>query len=108
LLCTPKPSVKEITAALKELKDNETLQPSLSTPIDSATKEETLLYMNKAHHHESRGGVAQTRYDDFDWGNTKSQDGVCFCCGCSGHVAQNCMADTSMDVNERIFNPSEN
>jgi hypothetical protein len=85
-LCSPEPSIKEITTALKEFKDNETLQPSLSAPIDSTIKEETLLYANKAHHGGSRGGVPRMRYNDFDWGNTKSQDGVCFHCRWSHHT----------------------
>src|ERR1700683_1144889 len=34
-LRTPEPSVKEITATLKEFEDNKTFQPSFSTPIDS-------------------------------------------------------------------------
>jgi hypothetical protein len=42
----PEPSIKEITAALKEFEDNETLQPSISASIDSAIKEESLLYAN--------------------------------------------------------------
>ena len=70
-LRTPEPSIKEITATLKELKDNETLQHSFSALIDSSIKEETLLYANKAHHHPSGGNGSRTRYDDFDWGNTK-------------------------------------
>ena len=100
----PEPSIKEITAALKEFENNETLKPSFSTPIDSAIKEESLLYANKAHRHGSGGGVPRTRYDDFDWGNMKNGDGVCFCCGRSSHVAQNCMADMPTDVKERILN----
>ena len=103
-LRTPEPSVKEITAALKEFEDNETLRPSLSAPIDSTIKEETLLYTNKAHRHGSRGGVTRTKYDDFDWGNTKKRDGVCFRCGRSSHVAQNCMADMPTNIKERVLN----
>ena len=99
----PEPSIKEITAALKEFEDNETLKPSFFTPIDSAIKE-SLLYANKAHRHGSGGGVPRTRYDDFDWDNTKNRDGVCFCCGRSSHIAQNCMADMPTDIKERILN----
>jgi hypothetical protein len=72
LLHTPEPSIKEITAALKEFEHNKTLQPSFSTPIDSSIKEESLLYTNKTHCHGSGGGVPRMRYDDFNWGNTKS------------------------------------
>jgi len=83
----PEPSIKEITTALKEFKDNKTLQPSLSAPIDSTIKKETLLHPNEAHHHGgSGGGAPRMRYVNFNCGNTKSQDGVCFCCRCSGHL----------------------
>jgi hypothetical protein len=68
----PEPFIKEITTTLKEFEDNKTLQPSFSTPIDSAIKEESLLYTNKVHRHGSGGGVPRMRYDDFDWGNTKN------------------------------------
>jgi hypothetical protein len=103
-LHTPEPSVKEITATLKEFEDNETLRPSFSAPINSSIKEETLLYANKAHRQGSRATGSRTRYDDFDWGNTKSRDGVCFRCGRSSHVAQNCMADMPTDIKEPILN----
>ena len=103
-LHTPEPSIKEITAALKEFEDNETLKLSFSTPIDSAIKEESLLYANKAHRHGSRGGVPRMRYHDFDWGNTNNRDGVCFRCGRSSHITQNCMADMPTDIKERILN----
>jgi hypothetical protein len=99
------PSVKEITTTLKEFEDNETLRASFSAPINSSIKEETLLYANKAHCQGSGATGSRTRYDNFDWGNTKSQDGVCFRCGRSSHVTQNCMADTMpTDVKERILN----
>jgi hypothetical protein len=71
-LCTPEPFLKKITTVLKEFEDNETLRPSLSAPINSSIKEATLLYANKAHHHGRGGNGSSTRYDNFNWGNTKS------------------------------------
>jgi hypothetical protein len=52
----PKPSIKEITATLKEFEDNEMLHPSFFTPIDSVIKDESTLYTNKGHCHGSGGG----------------------------------------------------
>jgi len=45
-LHNPEPSIKEITAALKEFEENETLCPAYSAPND-LIKQETLLYANK-------------------------------------------------------------
>jgi hypothetical protein len=57
LLCTPEPSIKEITAALKEFEDNKMSHPSFSAPIDSVIKNESALYTNKGHHHGNGGGL---------------------------------------------------
>src|SRR5882762_1385617 len=103
-LRTPEPSIKEITAALKEFEDNETLRPSFSAPIDSVIKEESLLYAQKGGRHGSGGGGSRPKFDDFDWGNSKGRDGVCFRCGRTGHVAGKCVADMPADVKECIFN----
>jgi hypothetical protein len=67
-LRTPKPSINEISAALKEFEDNETLCPSFSAPIDSVIKDESALYANKGYHHGSGGGGSKLKFDDFDWG----------------------------------------
>jgi len=70
-LCTPEPSIKEITAALKEFEDNKILHSSFSTPIDSVIKDESALYTNKGHNHGSGGGGSKPWFDDFNWGNLK-------------------------------------
>ncbi len=75
---TPEPSIKEITAALKEFEDNEILCSSFSAPIDSVITDESALYTNKGHCHGSGGGGSKPWFDDFDWGNSKGRDGVCF------------------------------
>jgi hypothetical protein len=79
-LCNPKPSIKEITAALKEFEENKTLCPAYSAPND-LVKQESLLYANKAGRHGSGGGAFRTKFEDFDWGNSKRHEGVCWHCG---------------------------
>jgi hypothetical protein len=103
-LCTPEPSINEISATLKEFEDNETLRPSFSAPIDSVIKDESALYANKGYHHGSGGGGSKLKFDDFDWGNSKGRDGVCFRCGRSGHVAGKCVADMPADAKEHVLN----
>jgi len=102
-LCNPEPSIKEITAALKEFEENETLRPAYSAPND-LIKQETLLYANKTGCHGSGGGGFRSKFGDFDWGNSKRREGVCWRCGRSGHVAQNCVADMPADVKEHVLN----
>jgi hypothetical protein len=89
---------------VKEFEDNETLQPSASAPIDSVIKEESLLYAQKCGRHGSRGGESKPKFDDFDWGNSKGRDGVCFHCRRSGHIAGKCVADMPTGAKERVLN----
>jgi len=96
-------SIKEITAALKEFEENETLCHAYSTPNNSI-KQELLLYANKAGRHGSGGGGFKTKFEDFNWGNSRRREGVCWCCGRSGHIAQNCVADMPADMKEHILN----
>ena len=100
-LHNPEPSIKEITAALKEFEENETLHPAYSA-LDDLIKQESLLYANKTGRHGSGGG-GRTKFEDFDWGNSKRHEGVCWCCGQSGHVVQNCIADMPIDVKDHIL-----
>jgi hypothetical protein len=59
-----------------------------------------------------RGGGPKRRGDvddgdeDFDWGNTKNREGVCFRCGCPRHIAQFCVANMPDDVKCHILNHS--
>ena len=67
-------------------------------------KQETLLYANKTGHHGSRGGGFRSKFEDLDWGNSKRHEGVCWRCGRSGYIAQNCVANMPADVKECILN----
>jgi hypothetical protein len=90
------PFVNEITTTLKEFEDNETLQPSFSTSIDSAVKEETLPYAKKTHHHESRG-VCLEQGMMILTGVTQRTEMVSV-------STVNILADMPMDVKEHILN----
>ena len=88
-------------------RNSKTMKPLNPPFLLSSTlpiKEKSLLYANKAHCYGSGGGVPRTRYDNFDWGNTKNRDGICFHCGSSSHITQNCMAYMPTDVKECILN----
>jgi hypothetical protein len=102
LLCVPEPSIKEITAMLKEFEDNETLCP-LSSALPDSFKQELALYVNNRSCHVSRGGVSNGSMEDYDWGNMKKQEGVCWCCGWPGHIAQNYVADMPTEVKQCIL-----
>jgi hypothetical protein len=80
------------------------MQPFFSAPTDSVIKEESLLYAHKGGHHGSGGGGSRLKFDDFDWENSKGQDGICFRCGCTGHVVGKCVADMPADAKGHIFN----
>jgi len=67
-------------------------------------KEESLLYAHKDSHHGSRGGGSKPKFDDFDWGNSKGQDGVCFRCSHSGHVVGKCVANMPTDAKAHVLN----
>ena len=79
LLCTPEPFIKAITATLKEFEGNKTLHLSFLAPNDSAVKDESALYANGKYHHGR--GWSKPKCDNFDWGHSKGQKGVCFHCG---------------------------
>jgi hypothetical protein len=67
-------------------------------------KEESLLYAHKGSHHGSGRGGSKPKFDDFDWGNSKGRDGVCFRCGHSGHVVGKCVANMPVDAKEHVLN----
>ncbi|KAJ7763187.1 hypothetical protein DFH07DRAFT_770916 [Mycena maculata] len=43
----------------------------------------------------------------FNWGNSKEKDGVCHCCGRSGHVARHCIADMPDNVKAKYLASSK-
>ena len=49
--------------------------------------------------HQGGGG-------DFDWGNSKGREGVCFWCGKPGHVTAKCIADMPPNIKNKILGGS--
>ena len=43
------------------------------------------------------------RGDEFDRGNTKGREGICFWCGKSGHITAKCVADMPPNVKTKIL-----
>ena len=52
-----------------------------------------------------QGGIKRlaSKGTGIDWGNSQGQDGVCFHCRCTGHVAAKCIADMPQDVKDKII-----
>ncbi|THH14841.1 hypothetical protein EUX98_g9554 [Antrodiella citrinella] len=105
---TPSPSVTDITTALQDFEDAEKLQVLTTSAVGSnglSTGDPSIFAVRGG---GGRGGNSSREwYDDYDWGNTKGRGGVCFRCGRSGHVAQNCVAEMPDDVKHRILKHGE-
>ena len=59
--------------------------------------------MNNGIHHASRGGVSNGSMEEYNRGNMKKREGVCWRCGRAGHIAQNCIADMPTEIKQRIL-----
>ena len=92
------PTVDEITSALKQYEANEKRVKQES--VDSA------LYATGKGGGSNRRGDVDDGNEDFDWGNTKNREGVCFRCGRPRHIAQFCVANMPNDVKRCILNHS--
>ena len=91
-------TIDEITSALKQYKANE-----------MGVKQE---YGDSALNAKERGGGVKRRGDngnsdeDFDWGNMKNSEGVCYRCGHPWHIAQFCIVNMPGDVKCHILSYS--
>jgi hypothetical protein len=102
-----KPEIEKITAALKQFEANESL---LATTNSSVKKEESesnsgeLALGAKIHGGGLKGNKGRGRsVEEYDWGNSKGRDDVCWRCGREGHVARLCVADMPQDVKQKVF-----
>lgn len=89
------PVIADIIAAIKEYESNQLVVRFASQP---QVKVEDIGNEAMAAH---RGGVG-----DFDWGNSKGREGVCFRCGKPGHVAAKCVADMPPNIKTKILSHS--
>jgi hypothetical protein len=103
-----KPEIKLITSALKQFEANKSLVAAPELPIKVEKSEAELALYTKSRGGGSKGCKGHGRYsDEYDWGNMKEREGVCWRCGRENHVARNCIADMPNDVKQKVFvNPS--
>ena len=102
-----KPEIEKITTALKQFESNESLlakpNPSVKVEESELNSGESSLVV-KGHGSGLRGSKYQGRsVDEYDWGNSKDRDDVCWRCGRQGHVTRLCVADMPQDVKQKIF-----
>ena len=92
-----KPEIEKITSALKQFEANGPLRPAPSESVLYSKSSGCRRYGSKL----NKG----TKLDngEFDWGNTKGREGVCFRCGREGHIARNCVADMPEDVKRKLL-----
>jgi hypothetical protein len=101
-----KPEIEKITTALKQFESNESLlakpNPSVKVEESESNSGESSLAV-KGHGGGSKGSKYRGRSDEYDWGNSRGQDDVCWRCGRGGHVARLCVADMPQEVKQKIF-----
>jgi hypothetical protein len=104
---TEKPEIELITSALKQFEANESLVAAPG-PLVKVKKYEPSL-AESALYIKSRGGGSKgskghgRNFEEYDWGNTKEREGVCWRCGRENHVAKNCVADMPEEVKRKVI-----
>jgi hypothetical protein len=105
-----KPEIEKITAALKQFEANKSLlttsSPSVKVEESASNSGESSLVVKG--HGGGPGGLKGKRswgrsMEEYDWGNSKGRDDVCWRCGREGHVARLCVADMPQDVKQKVF-----
>lgn len=95
------PKLSEIIAAVKEHKAHMVMTSGLpkGTSGSEGIADEQAYFIGKQWKQGTRGVSKGT---EIDWGNSRGQDGVCFCCGRAGHVAAKCIADMPQEIKDNI------
>ena len=101
-----KPEIEKITSALKQFEANESLVaapgPQIKAEASERSLAESVLYA-KSRGGGSKGSKGHKRYsEEYDWGNTKEREGVCWRCGRENHMAKNCVANMPEDIKRKI------
>jgi hypothetical protein len=105
---TEKPEIELITSALKQFEANKLLV-AVPGPLVKVKKSEPSL-AESALYIKSRGGGSKgskghgRNFEEYDWGNTKEWEGVCWRCGQENHMARNCVADMPEEVKQKVIN----
>ena len=104
MLRTTSLTIDEIASALKQYEANEM---GVEMAVKKEDGESALIARGK------RGVLgskekADENDADFDWGNTRNREGVCYRCGRPRHIAQFCVANMPEEVKRRILNHTAN
>jgi hypothetical protein len=100
------PTLSDIISAVKEYGTSQALIHASSNSADSSEKikVENLNDALTAAYVKKRGsGNESASRGDFDWGNTKERDDVCFRCGRKGHIVPKCVSDMPKETKDRIL-----
>ena len=92
-------------SALKQFEANKSLVAAPEPPVKVEKSEAESALYTKSRGGGSKGCKDHGRYsDEYDWGNTKECEGVCWRCGRENHMARNCVADMPDDVKWKVVN----
>ncbi|KAF7354465.1 Retrovirus-related Pol polyprotein from transposon TNT 1-94 [Mycena venus] len=100
--CTPSPKLPSLIASIKAFGLEEKLLESVAESIKKEEEDKEDEGSRAMAAIMGRGSQKGAR-GEFDWGNSKETDGVCHCCGRSGHITRRCIADMPEDVKSKIL-----
>ena len=103
ITCKEEPTLTEIITAVKEHEAHMAMTNCLPKRTSGSNEigSENIYFAGRQ---QKQGGVQRSASKaEVDWGNSKGKDGVCFCCGCPGHVAAKCIAEMPQEVKDHII-----